>query len=58
MYAKNDLHLFSYKDVKKHKNFDTLEEAVLQREEWENEYFGEFKYQIREIINNESYCTK
>lgn len=32
------------KDVQKHKNFDTLEEAVKQRREWEKEYCGEFTY--------------
>lgn len=32
------------KDVQKHKNFDTLEEAIKQRKEWEKEYCGEFTF--------------
>lgn len=32
------------KDVQKHKNFETLEEAIAQRKKWEEEYIGEFSY--------------
>ncbi len=32
------------KEVKLFKNFDSLDEAIKQRKEWEDEYFKDFKY--------------
>lgn len=34
------------KFIKLHKNFDTIEEAIKQRKEWEKVYIGEYQYNI------------
>lgn len=32
------------KEIKKYKNFDSLEEAIIQRKMWEDEFIGDFKF--------------